>query len=695
MTEKIGKVTLDYSKYPGEDFYCDGAVEDELLRIARDTDPAEYPRVIEESGSWPILYHLSSQRENIVEWIPMDSGTKVLEVGSGCGAITGVLSRKAGSVTCVELSKKRTLINANRHKDCGNVTVKVGNFKDIEPDLPADYDYILLIGVLEYADSYIGGDTPHRDFLKILYRHLAPGGRIVIAIENKYGLKYFAGCREDHTGRFFDGIEDYPVSAGVRTFGKDGLCRLLDSVGAKERSFYYPYPDYKFMTSIYSDAYLPKVGELSGNIRNFDRDRLQLFEEKSAFDGLIREGSFPFFSNSYLVVLGGELPVKYARYSNDRAPEYAICTRIEQGEDGALSVKKYPLTEAAKAHIGAQTMHRTCSELTKRYAGGGLKINCCIPGDAGAEYSEFEFVQGVPLSKLMDESLFGPAPERFYELFAEYVKRVTYVSESYSGRLKSMDLIFSNILVNGAEWTLIDYEWVTEESTDIRDLIYKAVYSYVLEDPRRASLDRKRVLGMLGLTEVQAAQIERKEMDFQRMVTGGAASMEEIREKIGNEVIRLNELRGTGEAGDASVSASVQIYEDAGEGFSENRSYFVKNIVVGGGEFACELSVPGNVGRLRLDPGSRPCVLQILEISFNGKPIPFSDGSRISVNGSRLKNTDVILFATNDPNICIDLAGAARSAGRDASDTLIFRARADRLSPEIAEGIIKAKRPLF
>ena len=31
MTEQIGKVKLDLSFYPGEDFYCDGTVEDEIL----------------------------------------------------------------------------------------------------------------------------------------------------------------------------------------------------------------------------------------------------------------------------------------------------------------------------------------------------------------------------------------------------------------------------------------------------------------------------------------------------------------------------------------------------------------------------------------------------------------------------------------------------------------------------------------
>ena len=42
MLEEIGKVKLDYSKYSGKDLYCDGAVEDELLDIAKNRSPVEY-----------------------------------------------------------------------------------------------------------------------------------------------------------------------------------------------------------------------------------------------------------------------------------------------------------------------------------------------------------------------------------------------------------------------------------------------------------------------------------------------------------------------------------------------------------------------------------------------------------------------------------------------------------------------------
>ena len=237
MTETIGKITLDLSKYPGEDFYCDGAVEDEILKIVKKYAQVEYAGIIEERKSWPVLYHLSPLRENIVDFIPMKKTDKVLEVGSGCGAITGALARKVGSVTCVDLSKKRSMINAYRHSECENVTIHVGNFKDIEPDLPCDYDYICLIGVFEYGQGYIGGETPYEDFLNILKRHLAPGGRMVIAIENKYGLKYFAGCKEDHLGTYFSGIEDYAAGGGVRTFSKSGLEKIFQTCGVEQYSF--------------------------------------------------------------------------------------------------------------------------------------------------------------------------------------------------------------------------------------------------------------------------------------------------------------------------------------------------------------------------------------------------------------------------------------------------------------------------
>ena len=52
-------------------------------------------------------------------------------------------------------------------------------------------------------------------------------------------MKYFAGCREDHVGRAFEGIEGYPGTDSVRTFSRAELERLLDGRGeALSQSFF-------------------------------------------------------------------------------------------------------------------------------------------------------------------------------------------------------------------------------------------------------------------------------------------------------------------------------------------------------------------------------------------------------------------------------------------------------------------------
>lgn len=303
MNEQIGDIIINYKHYSGIDLYSDGDVEDELLDIVKNHTEVELNTIVAEQRKWPIMYHLSHIRANIIEWLPISKEETVLEIGAGCGAITGTLANKAQKVTCIELSKKRSYINAYRNTDKNNIEILVGNFEDIEKDITIKYDYITLIGVFEYAESYISTEKPHENFLKIISKHLKENGKIIIAIENKLGLKYWAGCKEDHVGKYFEGIEDYSTTNGIKTFSKTELEKIIITSGFDKYEFYYPYPDYKLPTNIYSDRYLPKEGELTNNYYNFDTERIILFDENKVYDTIIKEGLFPIYSNSFLVVL--------------------------------------------------------------------------------------------------------------------------------------------------------------------------------------------------------------------------------------------------------------------------------------------------------------------------------------------------------------------------------------------------------
>lgn len=296
MNDQIEKV-LNLSFYKGKDLYSDGDIEDELLNIVQNND--DYMEILKNDNRWPILYHLSPIRENLLEWYDYDKNGSVLEIGAGCGAVTGVFCRKTSHVVGIELSKRRSMINATRNAKYGNLEIIVGNFEDIQ--IKEKFDYVSLIGVLEYSPLYINCESPFENMVKRAKGFLKDDGKLIIAIENKMGLKYLAGATEDHTGVPFDGVNNYENIDYVKTLSKPEIIDLLRNAGYKKIEFYYPMPDYKMPNVIYSDNRLPNVGELRNIINVFDRERYQTFNEEIVFDQLIKDGLFDYFANSFLI----------------------------------------------------------------------------------------------------------------------------------------------------------------------------------------------------------------------------------------------------------------------------------------------------------------------------------------------------------------------------------------------------------
>ncbi len=668
MTEKVGNVTLDMTYYPGEDFYSDGTVEDDLLAIAKEHTPQEFPEMIEEKKNWPVFYHLSPFRANVIDWIPLKKTDKVLEIGSGCGAITGALAKKAGSVTCIDLSKRRSLVNAYRNQDKDNITIMVGNFQDIEPNLPCDYDYVFLIGVFEYGQSYIGGNTPYEDFMKICNRHRKEKGRMVIAIENKFGLKYWAGCREDHVGDFFAGLQGYPNGGAARTFTKKGLEKILKRVGIDEYSFYYPYPDYKFATAIYSDRYLPKQGELSNNLRNFDRDRVLLFDEKLVFDQIIEEEEFPLFSNSYLLIVGKELREIYTKFSNDRSDPWAIRTTIYENAFKELHVEKIPVTKEAAGHI--MNTAKAYELLSDRYANTKVRMNVCVR--KGVNLS-FPFCEGVTLENMLDEKLETADIEGFKALIEEYMHWLTYGEEC---NVSNIDFIFGNIIIRDDIWQVIDYEWTYEKHVPARDIAFRAFYNYMLGSSARKACEELLYQDILGLTQEEIVSYIEEEKEFQKYITGKRAAVGDMRELIGYEAYPLDELMGF--VMHVDMKSSIQIFWDRGAGFSGEDMLVLQEKAQQGTQKSHTVMIPQGVKQIRIDPCSSACAVVIKKLSVDEKAY---EKEKIAVNGAWIDDTSAI-FETEDPNMVI-----ACEEGKELSFTLdVFE-----MPQQTVKGIIQNK----
>ncbi len=695
MKETIGKVMLDYSKYPGEDFYSEGASEDALLNIVEQQDASEYDRVILGSRSWPLLYHLSHIRGNVISWLPIKKSHTVLEIGAGCGAITGTIADMAKKVTCIELSKKRSLINATRNRHRNNIEILVGNFEDIEKDLDEKYDFITLIGVFEYAESYIHDTNPYETFLNTVGKHLAPGGKIVMAIENQFGLKYFAGCKEDHTGRYFEGIEGYTNTDGVRTFSKKQLEEMFQKSGFQQE-FYYPYPDYKFAHTVYSDERLPKEGELTTNRRNYDADRVIVFDESKVFDQVIREEMFPHYANSFIAILSyddivWEERTIYAKYSSERRDEYSIMTYITQ-KDGERHIYKAAMTAKANDHING--LMKKYEQLRQSYQGTVFvpnqivqviqdKEEILIAGrpSSARDKIEFAFLNGMNFEQYLNHLQVSGQYEQILQMIDRYVEELNKTKnteqfqattdfEEIFGKWQlgnqykaagpsNFDMIFTNILIDSSaedmSWNVLDYEWTATYPVPLKLVIYRALFYYLNSDfsgKFREYLSEQNIdlFKRYNITNEECTAFERAEEHFQIYMIGDKVSLTLLHAIMPASTVDMALLAETG-----SYLRNLQtpkVYFSTGDGFNEEQKIAVLAGVNERAIVSMEFKLEKQMSAVRIDPTEYPCVIQVKTITVM-TDMGQKDITRYLINGVRVTDQTVI-FNTSDGQIIVD-----------------------------------------
>ncbi|MEZ3485048.1 MAG: class I SAM-dependent methyltransferase [Lachnospiraceae bacterium] len=551
MCKHIGKVTLDYTYYKGKDLYTDGSIEDKILEIVKEERENE---ALHSGAEWPILYHLSDIRENLLEWYPFSKNCKILEIGSGCGALTGLLSQKAKEVTCIELSEKRSLINAFRNQKCSNVKIMIGNFQDIE--IKDKYEYITLIGVWEYAGLYVKSSDPYLEMLKKIKKYLAEDGKIIIAIENKTGMKYWNGATEDHTGCFYSGLNDYIDDRNIRTFSRPEIERLLKKAGISRCEFYYPMPDYKLPETIYSDRELPKPGSERNYRKEYSTCRIYNFYDDAVSDQVCSDGMFPYFSNSFLIVTGEKHTQKYyERYNRLRKEQYRIKTEIFEKNYKKYS-RKRALNTLALKHIS------------------NLKINenkwvNCLPNinyvEGILENGDYltPYIEGTDLDTVFYE--YRNDIDLFIERFQYYIKRYLKpeekdlipfsVSEDFVGvfgklypsnkmalKCTNADLIFSNLkLTLNEELYCFDYEWIFDFLIPYEYVVWRSASQlydkYMIYLRNRISRDDFFV--RIGFPQENLFVYEQMEKNFHMYVYGNEDYLKNYRKSSMTQKIRF------------------------------------------------------------------------------------------------------------------------------------------------------------
>lgn len=499
------RLNLDYYK---EENLCQvNPKEEKVIEYINSKNPEDYQEIVKKDLEDEVVLGLSDIRKNLIYSYDFKENASVLEIGGHLGEVTGSLCEKNEKVVTIEFCKKRAEAIAKRHENCNNLEIIVGNLQDIK--IEEKFDYITLIGVLEYAQQIFDTEYPVLDLLKYCMNLLNPDGKLLIATNNKFALKSYIGDIDECTGITFDSITGYKSSRKQYKFGKKQIEEFLKQAEFNYYKFYYPLPDYKLPSLIFSDSYLPSSSKINGYFPYYASNSFVFYSEVDAYDAIIKENKemFPFFANSYFIEASKQEfknDVRFVSFNNYRKEEYQLMTKIRE-----TIVEKTYINKKAKKHL--ENMADNIHSLNED------KIE--ILDQVRGEKITSQFIKSKLASQIISDNV--KKPDEVLKILEKYKNTIEKLSVEYNPEEKTVfekyeievdnntlnkfrylkngywDMILKNCFIIDDRLVFFDQEWM-EKNVPMEFLIYRSIVNI---EKLRSRIDEYQLYEKMGIKE--------------------------------------------------------------------------------------------------------------------------------------------------------------------------------------------------
>lgn len=641
------------------------------------SDEGIYDTIVKKYHNWKMTDAFSKIHCNCIEWLPISNKDNVLKIGEDNGNVLELVASKAKNVTCIETSLKRCELIASRTAYCDNITIALAGIDDIAEYGEQKFDYIVMVGSFSHIEDYFSEDIrktiTRTEALKKIKSLLAPHGIIVIADDNRLGLKYWNGVKPDGEDSNFAILENGCSKSGQIFHSKNEYCRLIREAGFVNYKFYYPYPDYKYTTAVYSDQHLPQQGDLNYDVYNWEEYCLNLYKDLDVYNVILKEELFDRMSNSFVILMSedsnfDEFNTIYVKYSNDRSGNYKIKTEIKQNSLGEKMVLKIPMNRFVVKHLSKMQNFYDIFN-AKNSPNSKFTFNKCSFDGTNIKC---EYIDGVSLadsvSDLIDKGKFGEVNKVFKELYdflAEYTDEYTegedadkipaYFLETegfhnvfgqtklpddlVKAKYSNIDMILQNIIVtHDGKWNVIDYEWTYDFSVPVLYLIWRSIFYLRKEVSRMPGSNdkwRDELYAHFQIDNELQEEFLKMEKSFQSYIIRGVLPLRSMRKKPGN----INIIR-----------KPIEYFLDFGNGFNSDHRVKSDCEIRPDGYFKLEIPLNYNEAkRIRIDPDTQKCIVKIISLT-NG----YATNIPYRTSAARKISNGCYQFLNNDPQIIVN-----------------------------------------
>ncbi len=485
MTEEISKIDRDIIEY---------------IEISSNNDFSE---VIKNDGRWSVFCNLSKIRESVLNWYDFDEDSSLLEVGAGFGALTGLFCEKCKTVVALTDRAYKKKAIERRYKHVNNLDVIITESEKV--NINETFDYIVLVGTLELFGKGTRNLDIYSNYLKSLKMLLKEGGKIIIATENRLGLKYFCGSEDNYTHIPFDGINKYPNGTNCYTFSRNELNVILNKAGLLNNKFYYPMPDYKVTQVVYSQEFLPKTSVNERVIPYYLDKTTILAYENDLYSDIIENNLFEVMANSFIVecTLNGNFSnTIMATISADRNFQEQYITSIRKND----IVKKKNINNINGIYVVQNNLEYLKNK-------GLSVIETKIDGDSLV----MPFVNAPTMSEYIGKFILGNKNE-ILEIMDRYyldLKKAANIVDAKKNILLSaenenlewgdiaekvfIDMIPLNIFYLNKQFIYFDQEF-SKENYPIKYVLFRAIfYLYHIHPELQVTISKKELYERYGI----------------------------------------------------------------------------------------------------------------------------------------------------------------------------------------------------